>query len=93
MNEPIRVLQIVYCMQNDGVANVIMNAYRNIDRTKVQFDFLMHNLEPKFFDEEIESLGGKIFRIEDFDGKNEEKYINDVNNVLDNNKYEIVHGH
>lgn len=93
MSKPIRVLQIVYCMQNDGVANVIMNAYRNIDRSKVQFDFLMHNLEPKFFDDEIESLGGRIFRIEDFDGKNEEKYINDVNNVLDNNSYEIVHGH
>ena len=41
-NEPIRVLHIVPNMQAGGLETLIMNIYRNIDRTKVQFDFLVH---------------------------------------------------
>ena len=38
----IRVLQIVYGMNVGGVETFLMNVYRNIDRSKVQFDFLVH---------------------------------------------------
>ncbi len=40
--EPIRVLQIVGRMDRGGIETMIMNLYRNIDRNKVQFDFLAH---------------------------------------------------
>ena len=40
--EPIRVLQIVGRMDRGGIENFVMNVYRNIDREKVQFDFLAH---------------------------------------------------
>lgn len=39
MKEPIRILHVVPNMQQGGLENLIMNIYRNIDRTKVQFDF------------------------------------------------------
>lgn len=39
--EPIRVAQIVGKMVGGGVESVVMNYYRHIDRTKVQFDFLV----------------------------------------------------
>ncbi len=41
----IRVLQIVTYMGLGGLETMIMNYYRNIDRTKIQFDFLVHRYE------------------------------------------------
>lgn len=65
MDEPIKVLHVVTHMNRGGLESMIMNYYRNIDRSKVQFDFLTHRPEEekKDFDEEICSLGGKIYHI------------------------------
>ena len=59
----IRILHVVHGMDCGGTENIIMNLYRNTDRTKVQFDFLVHTEKKCFFDDEIKSLGGRIFRI------------------------------
>lgn len=42
---------------------MIMNYYRNIDRNKVQFDFLVHRQEEADYDKEIVALGGKIYHM------------------------------
>ena len=39
---PYRVLQVVTIMNRGGIETMIMNHYRAIDRTKIQFDFLVH---------------------------------------------------
>lgn len=93
-NAPIRVLQIVPNMQNGGLENLIMNIYRNIDRSKVQFDFLVHYKERKFFDDEIEELGGRIFRLPLRNDNNLFKYVIDLNNFYKNHKeYKVIHCH
>ena len=43
---------------------MLMNYYRHVDRKKIQFDFLVHRQERAAFDDEIESLGGKIYRLQ-----------------------------
>ena len=63
MSEPIRILHIVTYMGRGGLETMIMNYYRNIDRSKVQFDFLTHRKERWDYDDEIEKLGGKIYRL------------------------------
>ena len=60
MAEPIRVLHVVTHMNRGGLETMIMNYYRHIDRTKIQFDFLTHRDEKKDYDDEIQKLGGKI---------------------------------
>lgn len=60
---PIRVLQIVTYMPKCGLETMIMNYYRHINRSKIQFDFLEHRQESTGYDWEIESLGGRIFRL------------------------------
>ena len=77
--EPIRILQIVPNMQSGGLENFIMNIYRHVDRKKIQFDFLVHYQEEKFFDKEIEKLGGKIFRFSLRNDNNILKYIKKLN--------------
>lgn len=59
----IRILNVVSSMNRGGAETLIMNIYRKIDRTKIQFDFVVHSLEKGDFDDEIKSLGGRIFYI------------------------------
>lgn len=90
----IRILNIVPNMRAAGVETFIMNVYRNIDRTKVQFDFLVHSQKKEFYDDEIEKMGGKIYRLTYKDDKNFGKYIKDLNKFFSEHKeYKIVHGH
>ena len=44
MKYPIRILHVIGAMENGGAENVVMNIYRNIDREKIQFDFVVHNV-------------------------------------------------
>ena len=57
----LRVLQAVTCMDRGGLETMLMNYYRHIDRTRVQFDFLTHRAREGAYDKEIYSLGGKVF--------------------------------
>lgn len=63
MEEPIRVLQIVGRMDRGGIENFVMNIYRNIDREKVQFDFLCHYGREAAFNDEIRAMGGRIYEM------------------------------
>ena len=58
-----RVLHINYDFILGGVEALIMSTYRNIDRNKLQFDFIIAGSRPVHFKEEIDSLGGKIYYI------------------------------
>lgn len=61
--KPIRVAQVVGKMNGGGVEAVVMNYYRHIDRSKVQFDFLVDEDSTRVPEEEITALGGRVFRI------------------------------
>lgn len=58
---PIRVLQVVTKMDRAGIENLLIEIYRHIDRSKVQFDFYTFRLDPGHLDGEVLSLGGKIY--------------------------------
>ena len=94
MNLPIRVLQVLTIMNRGGAENMIMNYYRNVDRSKVQFDFLLHRQDEGAFDGEIESLGGKIYRMPAISPKNYYKYKKALSIFFDQHpEYRIVHSH
>ena len=64
MSEPIRVLHFVSQPTTwNGVMSVIMNYYRNINRTLIQFDFLCFTKGVPNYEEEIRSLGGQVYYI------------------------------
>lgn len=62
MSNPLRVLQVVTVMNQGGAETMVMNHYRVVDRTRVQFDFLVCREERGFYDDEVEAMGGRIFR-------------------------------
>lgn len=57
----IRVLHSVSYMHRAGVETFLMNYYRNIDRSRAQFDFMCNKKLAGDYDEEIRRLGGRIF--------------------------------
>lgn len=93
MKMPIRILQITGGMNMGGIENFIMNIYRNIDRDRVQFDFLIHQEEKQIFEDEIEKLGGKIYRVPSIRKSGYFKYKKNLKKFFHNHSYKIVHSH
>lgn len=92
--EPIRVLHVLQRMEAAGVQTLLMSIYRNIDRKKVQFDFLVHYNTPQLFDEEVKKMGGKIYRLTFREDYNVFKYCRDLDNFFKkHNEYKIIHAH
>lgn len=90
----IRVLHLVGTMNCGGTQNMLMNIYRKIDRTKVQFDFLINVKEKCFFSDEIEKLGGRIFYIPKWKPSNTFTYIKLLDKFLEEHpECQILHTH
>lgn len=93
MNKKIlRVVHIIGKVEMGGVQAVVMNYYRNIDKTKVQFDFIIDGYNETPIDEEIKSMGGKVYKIEPYE-KNIFKNMLQCYKIFKTNKYTIVHCH
>lgn len=92
--EPIRILQVVTIMNRGGLETMIMNYYRKIDREKIQFDFMVHRMERGDYDDEIESMGGKIYRMPNIRPGNYRKYFKQLDKFFEKHKeYKVVHSH
>jgi len=90
----IRVLQCVNNMHRAGLETMLMNYYRNIDRTRVQFDFLTHRPFRSDYDDEIESLGGKVYYAPRLVPQNYPAYFSYMKAFFgEHPEYKIVHSH
>lgn len=90
----IRVLQVVNDMQRAGLETMLMNYYRNIDRSKIQFDFLTHRPHRAAYDDEIEALGGKMYYAPRLYPQNYPKYFQFMKEFfMQHPEYKIVHSH
>lgn len=87
-----RIAQMLYMLSMGGVESFLMNMYRNIDREKYQFDFILQVDEEGYFEKEIESLGGKIYRIPRFE-KHPIKHVKELMKILKNGNYQAIHRH
>ncbi|MFR2535251.1 MAG: glycosyltransferase family 1 protein [Clostridia bacterium] len=91
---PKRILHIIGRMHMGGSETFLMNIYRNIDRKKIQFDFIVHTKEICEYDKEIEELGGRIYRIPPI-SKHPIKNMKAIRDILKNNEYQYdtIHRH
>ena len=90
--EPIRILQCVSNMDRAGIETMLMNFYRNIDRDKIQFDFLCNKSKPGDYDDEIKSLGGKIYISPGLNPFKWFKYQRYMKNLFkEHSEYKIIH--
>lgn len=91
VEKPIRVAQIMGKWVGGGLESIVMNYYRNIDRSKIQFDFIFDSDSIDIPYSEVESLGGKVILIPPY--QKIVKYHFELKKVLKNGNYKIVHSH
>ena len=76
-------------MNTGGAETFLMKQYRRIDREQYQMDFCVNVAERGFYDDEIEALGGRIYRIppksQDF-----RKSLKALEDIVRDNGYENV---
>lgn len=90
--EKIRILQIVNYMGRGGLETMLMNYYRHIDREKFQFDFLTHRNQEAEYDQEIQNMGGIIYRVPRVNPLSF-SYHKEEMDVFLRHKYRIAHCH
>lgn len=90
----IRVLHVFGGLDAGGAESRVMDIYREIDKNKVQFDFLIHTEKKGFFEDEIKEMGGRIFRVPRFGIKTIFSYHRVMNEFFEQYpEYKIIHGH
>ena len=88
---PIRVAQMMTDMNYGGVEMVVMNYYRHIDRSKIQFDFFALEGSAVPQQEEIERLGGHVYLVPRY--THLVQYERAILELFRKNQYQIVHSH
>jgi glycosyltransferase involved in cell wall biosynthesis len=78
-------------MLGGGVEAVVMNYYRHIDRSKVQFDFLVDSDSTLVPRDEIELLGGRVFVIPPY--QKQFSYQRELQMLFRELRWPIVHSH
>lgn len=90
----IRVLHVLGGLNRGGAETIVMNLYRIIDKTKVQFDFIIHSENETDYISEIKNLGGRIFIFPKFKGYNIIEYCTTWKKFLsEHSEYKILHSH
>lgn len=82
-----RILQVYPQLNNAGTEMVIMNLYRNIDRSRLQFDFCVQ--KPGELDDVVREMGGKIYYIE-----KSSRYAEALQYLFrEHPEYQVIHTH
>lgn len=90
----IRVLQCVNNMHRAGLETMLMNYYRHMDRTQIQFDFLTHRPERADYDDEIERLGGRVYYAPRLYPHHYAAYFSFMTKLFQEHpEYQIMHSH
>lgn len=83
-----KILHVVGAMNMGGTETMLMNIYKNIDRSKVQFDFISYSQEDAYYDKEIRKLGGKVIKL------SKTQSINELCRAIKKNgPYDVIHAH
>ncbi|OBZ09820.1 glycosyl transferase family 1 [Bacillus sp. FJAT-27264] len=91
---PVRILHVFGIMNCGGAETFIMNIYRNIDRNKIQFDFIVHSQDKGYYDDEIKALGGKKYVVPKFKGTNLLNYRKAWKDFFEaHSEYRVIHSH
>ena len=90
----IRVLHNIGNLNYGGSQALVMSIYRQIDRSKVQFDFITTVDKSGGFYDEAKLLGANIFVCPNYEGKNHKIFCAWWDDFFKEHKeFKIIHGH
>lgn len=85
----IKVAIIAGVLHSGGKRNLIMEYYRHIDRSQIQFDFICDSDSNGIPEKEIAELGGKVYRVAPY--RNLIPHLIGTYKILKENNYPIIH--
>ena len=89
---PLRVLVLDTVMDRCGAETMMMNYLRHFDRSKVTYDFLVNRDYHAAYEDEIEALGGRIYRMCPMYPQYFGRYKREFRNFLEQHtEYRIIH--
>lgn len=88
---PERIVHVMGKMNGAGVESMVMNYYRHIDKSKIQFDFIVDNDSQVVPYEEIKKYGGNVFEVSPYQQLG--KYNQDLKKIFVAHDYTIIHSH
>lgn len=84
-----RLLCLLSSMNAGGAETFLMKVYRNIDKEHYQMDFCINVKEKCFYEDEILSMGGKIYRIPS-KSENLKEFKKQLTEIIKSNGYDNV---
>ncbi len=90
----VRILQMIGSLNVGGSQTMILNLYRNIDREKIQFDFVLDHPNERYFAADAEALGARIYNLPGFTGFNAHEVKTAWDSFLTAHpEYKVLHSH
>ena len=91
---PIRILHMIGSLNIGGSQSMIINLHKSIDRSKVQFDYIIDHSDQLYYANTVKELGGKIFEMPTFKGCNFFEIKKSWSNFFKAHpEYKILHSH
>ena len=87
----IRIAIIAGLMHAGGKRNLIMAYYRQIDRSRIQFDFICDDDSNGIPEDEIRRLGGRLFLVPSY--KHFLSHMRQTYRILKSHDYPIIHAY
>ena len=90
----VKVLVLITAMDRGGAETMVMNYLRNIDREKVQMDFLVIRKYKSDYEDEIKQMGSNVYHLNPIFLKNIGRFKREFRKFLTEHKeYKIIHSH
>lgn len=88
--QKIKVLHLELDENMGGIESFLYNLYEQIDRKKIQFDFVTRAENPAKGNE-LKKLGANIYKVSSL--SHPFRYMRDLENIIKNGNYDVVHIH
>lgn len=92
MKRPLRVIHVIGKVEMGGVQAVVMNYYKNINKSKIKFDFIIDGYKDTPIDNIINEMGGNVYKVEPY-SSNIIRNIIQCYKIFKTGNYDIVHCH
>lgn len=88
----IKILHLFTTLDNGGVESFLYNYYSKMDHNKIRFDFVVPCDDIGFLENKMIDFGGCVYHVAKFK-VNPLKQINQLNKIMKNGNYDVVHCH
>lgn len=94
MSEPIRILHMIGSLNIGGSQSMVINLHKAIDKSRVQFDYIIDHPDQLYYAETVKEMGGKIYTMPTFRGMNTFEVRKSWKKFFkEHPEYKILHSH